>query len=55
MCVCKGCFIHIDKCPVCRTPFNTYVIIQDSTAHSSTQLSSSLNEREGGGEEIFIG
>jgi hypothetical protein len=30
MCVCRGCFIHIDKCPVCRTPFNTYVLVQDS-------------------------
>jgi len=27
MCVCQSCFIHIDKCPVCRCAFDAYVAI----------------------------
>ncbi len=34
MCVCRGCFIHIDKCPVCRAPFSTYVMVQDPSPSS---------------------
>jgi hypothetical protein len=25
LCVCKTCFSHIDKCPVCRSLFDTHV------------------------------
>lgn len=48
MCVCRGCFIHIDKCPVCRAPFNTYVVIQDNTdpQRPSTSLEERLGEEE---------
>ncbi len=28
LCVCRECFIHIDKCPVCRAEFNEYVKIE---------------------------
>jgi len=28
LCVCKECFPHIDKCPVCRTPFDDYVTLR---------------------------
>lgn len=28
LCVCKECFPHIDKCPVCRSPFDDYVTVQ---------------------------
>ena len=25
LCVCKGCLVHIDKCPVCRASFEEYI------------------------------
>ncbi|KAG5183814.1 hypothetical protein JKP88DRAFT_238256 [Tribonema minus] len=25
LCVCKACFRHIDKCPVCRSAFDNYL------------------------------
>ena len=25
MCVCRACFLHIEKCPVCRASFDEYV------------------------------
>ena len=28
LCICKDCFPHIDKCPVCRTPFDDYVTLR---------------------------
>lgn len=27
MCVCQSCFVHIDKCPVCRCTFDAYLAI----------------------------
>jgi len=27
LCVCRGCLIHIDKCPVCRASFEEYLIL----------------------------
>lgn len=27
LCVCKGCLVHIDKCPVCRANFEEYIQI----------------------------
>lgn len=30
LCVCVGCLIYIDKCPVCRAAFEEYVVIQSS-------------------------
>ena len=27
LCVCKGCLVHIDKCPVCRASFEEYVLM----------------------------
>uniref|UniRef100_A0A7S2SWX2 RING-type domain-containing protein n=1 Tax=Rhizochromulina marina TaxID=1034831 RepID=A0A7S2SWX2_9STRA len=29
LCVCRHCFRQIDKCPVCRTPFETYMVFTD--------------------------
>jgi len=28
LCVCHSCLVHIDKCPVCRTPFEEYMKIE---------------------------
>jgi hypothetical protein len=28
LCVCKECFPHIDKCPVCRSQFDDYVTVR---------------------------
>ncbi len=28
LCVCKDCFPHIDKCPVCRSLFDDFVTVQ---------------------------
>lgn len=28
LCVCKECFPHIDKCPVCRSAFDDYVTVR---------------------------
>ncbi|CAN0478392.1 unnamed protein product, partial [Discosporangium mesarthrocarpum] len=27
LCVCRECFKHVDKCPVCRSTFDTYVVL----------------------------
>ena len=27
-CVCSDCFVHLDKCPVCRASFDKYVVIE---------------------------
>lgn len=27
LCVCSECFRHVDKCPVCRSPFDNYVVL----------------------------
>ena len=50
MCVCKGCFIHIDKCPVCRSQFNTYVMLQDTNNDPPIPLTSQNEEGEVGVE-----
>jgi hypothetical protein len=56
MCVCKGCFIHIDKCPVCRSPFNTYVLVQDTaTSPSSASTSANGTGTTGTGSEEYAG
>ena len=27
-CVCSECFVHVDKCPVCRASFDKYVMVE---------------------------
>ena len=27
LCVCKDCLVHVDRCPVCRTPFDEHVLL----------------------------
>jgi len=28
-CVCSECFVHVDKCPVCRAAFDEYVVLEN--------------------------
>ncbi|KAJ1425161.1 hypothetical protein B484DRAFT_315253, partial [Ochromonadaceae sp. CCMP2298] len=28
LCVCDSCLVYIDKCPVCRSTFEEYVLIR---------------------------
>jgi hypothetical protein len=35
LCVCKGCLVHIDKCPVCRANFEEYCYIDQDVEQSS--------------------
>eukprot|EP00606_Chrysophyceae_sp_TOSAG23-5_P001320 GSChrysophyteH2.ASY1.ANO1.136.1 assembled CDS len=35
LCVCKGCLVHIDKCPVCRANFEEYCYIDQDAKQSS--------------------
>lgn len=31
-CVCSECFVHLDKCPVCRAGFDKYVLVDKEAA-----------------------
>ena len=37
-CVCPQCLIKIDKCPVCRAPFDSYVAITKSNMTGSEMI-----------------
>lgn len=39
LCVCNACLIYIDKCPVCRSPFEEYVFIQKEIIPTSSNQS----------------
>jgi hypothetical protein len=43
LCVCQACFLHLDKCPVCRAPFDTHVVFEHS--------SSGDEKDDGGGDD----
>lgn len=35
MCVCSECFRHVDKCPVCRSAFDNYIVLRGAPAPAS--------------------
>lgn len=32
LCVCSECFRHVDKCPVCRSAFDNYIVLRGAPA-----------------------
>lgn len=48
LCVCRHCFRQIDKCPVCRTPFETYMVFAEPPLgnNEAPEPSNSYPERD---------
>eukprot|EP00903_Cladosiphon_okamuranus_P015560 g14365.t1 len=71
LCVCTECFRHVDKCPVCRSAFDNYIVLsgppeppppsqrQQQQASSSQQAGAARNTTAlapgGGGEHAVSG
>ncbi len=43
LCVCKGCLVHIDKCPVCRANFEEYISIDRNLKNLSVMHSPGIS------------
>lgn len=39
LCVCSECFRHVDKCPVCRSAFDNYIVLQGASDRPAPQAS----------------
>lgn len=46
LCVCRGCLIHIDKCPVCRASFEEYLILSPNTGTPTSIPFHSIAQRK---------
>ena len=42
LCVCQSCFLHIDKCPICRVNFDNYVHISSTASTNSNNTNSNI-------------
>lgn len=53
LCCCQACFPHLDKCPVCRAPFDSHVVFEHKSDDeaSSDQEAADTNDRKREGNE----
>lgn len=41
LCVCSECFRHVDKCPVCRSAFDNYIVLESAQTAASPAITNS--------------